>query len=148
MINDVIKVKKSVDVIKESEEVRGRQVIAKPMDSQILSDSVRILQSLYSPALRDQTKEDTANVYLDNLHKIVGSNQTNRSWTEPEYEYIRYCFGKDSPLGKTDIEDFRSFFETSNVQSACLSTDYAQYLRSRKDSDTDFVMPKYKHLQK
>lgn len=148
MINDVIKVKKSVDVIKESEEIRGRQVIAKPMDSQILSDSVRILQSLYSPALRDQTKEDTANLYRDNLNFIVGSNQTNRSWTEPEYDYIRYCFGKNSPLSKSDIEEFRSFFETSNVQSACLSTDYAQYLRSREDSDPDFVMPKYRHFKK
>lgn len=146
MINDVCRVKKSVDIIRESEFIKGREQLTKPMDSQILTDSVRILQSLYSPSVRDQRNEDTANLYKDRLYQIVQSNQSNRSWTEPEYDFIRFCLGKDSPLSFSEIRQFKEMTYDANVQSACTSLDYAQYLHFRKDADTDFVMPKYKPI--
>lgn len=146
MINDVCKVKKSVDIIRESEFIKGREHLTKPMDSQILTDSVRILQSLYSPSVRDQRNEDAANLYKERLYQIVQSNQNNRSWTEPEYDYIRFCLGKDSPLSFSDIKQFKEMSYDANVQSACTSLDYGQYLHFRKDADPDFVMPKYKPI--
>lgn len=146
MINDVCRVKKSVDIIRESEFIKGREQITKPMDSQILTDSVRILQSLYSPSVRDQRKEDTANLYKERLYQIVQSNQNNRSWTEPEYDYIRFCLGKDSPLSFSEISQFKEMNYNANIQSTCTSLDYAQYLHFRKDADPDFMMPKYKPI--
>ena len=144
MVNDVKRVKKSVDVIRESEFIKGREVITRPMDSQVLTDTVRILQSLYSPAVTDQHKEDTANIYKDKLLQIVVNNQSNRSWTESEYNYIRFCLGKDSPLSFSEVSAFKDMYDSQNVQSACVSVDYAQYLRFRKDADPDFTMRKYK----
>lgn len=146
MINDVCRVKKSVDIIRESEFIKGREQLTKPMDSQILTDSVRILQSLYSPSVRDQRNEDTANLYKERLYQIVQSNQNNRSWTEPEYDYIRFCLGKDSPLSFREISQFKEMNYNTNIQSTCTSLDYAQYLHFRKDADPDFMMPKYKPI--
>lgn len=146
MINDVSRVKKSVDIIRESEFIKGKEQLTKPMDSQILTDSVRILQSLYSPSVRDQRNEDTTNLYKERLYQIVRSNQTNRSWTESEYDYIRFCLGKNSPLSFSEIRQFKEMTYDANVQSACTSLDYAQYLHFRKDADPDFVMPEYKPI--
>lgn len=146
MINDVTKVKRSVDIIRESEFIRGREHITRPMDSQILTDSVRILQSLYSPAVRDQHSEDAANLYKDKLQQIVQSNQNNRSWTEGEYDFIKFCLGKDSPLSFSEISQFKELNYNANIQSAYTSLDYAQYLHFRKDADPDFVMPKYRPI--
>lgn len=144
MVNDVKRVKKSVDVIRESEFIKGREVITRPMDSQVLTDAVRILQSLYSPAVTDQHKEDTANIYKDKLLQMVVNNQSNRSWTESEYNYIRFCLGKDSPLSYSEVSAFKDMYDSQNIQSACVSVDYAQYLHFRKDADPDFTMRKYK----
>lgn len=139
MINDIRRVKKSVDVMNEMSMIKGKEVVVKPKDSAILTDSVRVLQSLYSPVLRDQINDDTNNIYFDNLVMLLTKCDEQYTISQSEYKYIKFCLSEESPIGLSNMRTLKDYYWNSNLLSVETSKDYGQYLHFQNKCDADYV---------
>lgn len=139
MMNDISRVKYKVDVINESAMIKGKDIFVKPKDSAILTDSVKVLQSLYSPVLRDQQAEDNNNIYYTCLTDLLNKMDNNYFVSKAEYDFMKFCLSTESPLGQANLRAIKDFYYNSVLHSVEVSKDYNQFLHFNKMCDADYI---------